>query len=206
MAGFVRTALGVAVSCTALVGMGAGTAFAAPYDATAMQFLSTETPQPGDTVTDTLSGWGSGETITVFFFSSPQRLFTVIADVSGSASRDFVVPADACGDHTVVAKGSLGERVVTSITVAGECHNNHHDGAGRSRRDSDCEDWRDPGYWIKNCDTPDDGWDSGFDAAYSAPLPAQHSSNKTMAGVVGLGLLTPALLSGGLLIARRRGR
>jgi hypothetical protein len=204
MAGFARGALGVAVGCTALMGVGTGVAHAAPYSCTGQapqQALSTETPQPGDTVTDQLSCFAASETVTGLFFSTPQHLFTVQTDAAGSATVTFQVP-DACGEHTVVARGAAGDHAATTITVAGECrHRNHHHGA---RRDRDCGDWRDPGFWIHNCDTADDGWDTGFDAAYTAPLPAHHSSNTTMAGVVGLVLLTPALIGGGLVIARRR--
>jgi hypothetical protein len=203
VAGFARAALGVAVGCTALVGVGAGTAHAAPYACTGQapqQALSTETPEAGDTVTDVLTCFDPNEQVTGLFFSTPQRIFAVTTDGTGSATATFQVPAGACGDHTVVARGEDGDRAATPITVAGCRHRNHGGGHGN------CHDWRDPGFWIKNCDTPNGGWETGFDAAYSAPLPVQHSSNTTMAGVVGLGLLTPVLLGGGVLIARRRSR
>jgi hypothetical protein len=210
MTGFARTALGVALGCTAVLGFGAGTANATPYSNTAAQALSTETPQPGDTVTDVLTGFAPNEVITGLFFSSPQHIFTVTTDGTGAATATFQVPDHACGGHTVVAQGAGGERVATPITVGGDCpHRNHHDGSVRPRHNADCADWRDPGFWVHNCDSEggDDGFEDGWydDTAYTGSLPAQHS-NTSLAGIVGLGMLAPALLGGGMLIARRRGR
>jgi hypothetical protein len=205
MASLARAAVVVALGCTGLVGVGAGTAHAVmPYTCTPQQALSPDTVQPGDTVTDVLTCFTPFDEITGVLFSRPRHLFDVTADANGSATVTFQVPQDVCGDHTVVARGDSGETVSTPITITG-CRNRHDDGR-RVRRDRPCDDWRDPSFWFHNCDTADRGWETGFDAAYTAPLPAHHSSDRTMAGVVGLGLVGPALLGGGVLIARRRAR
>jgi len=204
MARLARAAVAVALGCTGFVGIGAGTAHAVmPYTCTPQQNLNPDTANPGDTVTDVLTCFAPGDEITGTLFSRPRHLFHVTADGNGSATVTFRVPGDVCGDHTVVATGDSGESVSSALTI--ENCRRHHDG-GRDRRDRPCDDWRDPSFWFHNCDTADHGWDTGFDAAYTAPLPAHHSETRTMAGVVGLGLLTPALLGGGMLIARRRAR
>jgi hypothetical protein len=174
-----------------------------PYSCTTEQALSTQVARVGQTVTAVLTCFDAGEVITGSLFSAPQQVFSVTADANGSATAPFVIPNTACGLHTVVANGQTsGKQSATPLRIVG-CGGHHH----RHHGSQFCRDWRDPGYWIEHCDTEDHhGWDDGFDAAYSAPLAAGHTSHSSAIGVAGLGMVAPLLLGGSVMIARRRKR
>jgi hypothetical protein len=187
-----------------MVSVGATAAHAVvPYNCTTEQSLSTQVARVGQTVTAVLNCFNAGETITGSFFSTPTQVFSVTADANGSATAPFVVPATMCGLHTVVANGQAsGKQAATAMKIIG-CGGHHH---RHQEGPQTCRDWRDPGYWIENCDTEDHGWDDGFDASYAAPLAADQTSHHAGVGAAGLGLVAPLLLAGGVVIARRRKR
>ncbi|MER7274684.1 hypothetical protein ABT369_09525 [Dactylosporangium sp. NPDC000244] len=77
------------------------------------------TPQPGQTITITGSGYKPNTTITVAIYSTPVTVGTVTTDGTGAFSATVTVPAGlAPGSHTLVAAGLAPDNTVRYLTAA----------------------------------------------------------------------------------------
>lgn len=90
--------------------------------------VSDSTPNAGDTVTVSGSGFEAGATIELWFRSDPVKLGETTADAAGEFEAEVTIPADAAaGVHHIEATGPAaggGTLVLgTQVTVAGDLAN-----------------------------------------------------------------------------------
>lgn len=95
----------------------------AQYDPAGPLPVSDTTPEPGDPVTVSGSGFDPGSEVKVTIESDPVLLATVTATASGSFSVDVTIPSSFTGVHTLEATGIAPDGSVrvlaTQITIAG---------------------------------------------------------------------------------------
>jgi hypothetical protein len=63
------------------------------------------TPDPGETITISGTGFAPNSEVTIVIYSSPQNLGTVVTDQAGAFSRAVVIPSSLRGAHTITSMG-----------------------------------------------------------------------------------------------------
>jgi hypothetical protein len=86
-----------------------------PPEGTLELTVSDPTPQPGQTITLSATGFEAGETVEVVLYSDPRSLATATTDGSGDLKSDATIPADTTpGTHVVAV---YGDEDVATATI-----------------------------------------------------------------------------------------
>src|SRR3954452_21870015 len=81
-------------------------------------FVSASAVVPGQTITDSGTGYQPNETVTITLHSDPVVLGTATGDSSGAWSTQVMIPSDtSLGTHTITAIGTAGNFASVTITV-----------------------------------------------------------------------------------------
>jgi titin len=81
------------------------------------------TPDPGESITISGTGFAPNSEVTIVIYSSPQTLGTVVTDQAGAFSRAITIPPNLSGSHTITSMGidpdGAARVLALNVTVTG---------------------------------------------------------------------------------------
>jgi titin len=92
------------------------------------------TPDPGETITISGTGFAPNSEVTIVIYSSPHSLGTVMTDQAGAFSKAVTIPSNLSGSHTITSMGidpdGASRVLALGVTIAGSTTTGGGGGSG----------------------------------------------------------------------------